>query len=118
MTNQDFIVFFPESSLSIDDIWPGKDAPDEPEPYRSRCRKARRETMNTICISMSRSAWITTLRKALVEAENSSPLYEVVVHGVTTDAPSRPVEIRFDNEDMDNQDYLPEGTCYVHQFDS
>ena len=30
MTNQDFIVFFPECSLSVDEIWPDKDAPKEP----------------------------------------------------------------------------------------
>lgn len=27
---RDFIVFFPECSSSIDDIWPDKDSPDNP----------------------------------------------------------------------------------------
>jgi hypothetical protein len=30
MTNQDFIVVFPECSLSVNNIWPDKDAPDNP----------------------------------------------------------------------------------------
>ena len=71
--------------------------------------------MKTIYISMTKADWAMTLRTALNRAEDSNSKYEVNIAAFFNGG--LPIEVRLDNEDMEDRVDLSPGTCFVSEFE-